>query len=149
MSDVSDLPVTQSASFVDGQKDLKSLVVQGYVPPLDGSGDDYKSIDTATARYVAEILVKTYFGYPWHVTAEMKQGVVMFRIPDLMGSSLQYVINLARVKDLTRDLIVRCGGELLERMRLPRGQIDMALYAEAKKRLHTFDFNDVAARKSF
>lgn len=148
MTDQSDLPVVLDAEFQQGRKSLEALTVASYVPPLDGLSDNYDAIDMRTARYVAEILVKTYFGYPWHVTAETKQGVVMFRIPDLMGASLQYVINLAKFSDLTKELVVRCGGELLERMNLPRGQIDMALYLEAKKNLHKFDFGSVGRRSA-
>ena len=87
--------------------------------------------------------MRTYFGYPWKVVAESRQGVVYFQIPDLMGPTLHYVIRLAEYKDLTPELIMRCGGELLERMNLPRTQIDMALYAEAQRRKHTFQFGDV------
>ena len=141
--DVSDVPVVLGKETHEGRQRLKVNMVRGYVPPLDGTQDDFDRIDQATARYVAEILVKTYFGYPWHVTAETRQGVVMFRIPDLMGPTLQYVINLAKFSDLTRDLIIRCGGELLERMNLPRTQIDMALYVQARHNLHKFDFFDV------
>lgn len=142
-----DDPIDVGTEIVSGSKNIDMVVRRQYVPPLDGNGDDYAAIDQQTARYVAEILVKTYFGYPWHVTASVKQGVVMFRIPPLMGATLQYVINLAKFSDLTRDLIMRCGGELLERMNLPRGAIDMALMQEARRNLHKFDFADVGARK--
>ena len=145
--DVSDDPINVATEIVGGNKNIDMIVRRQYTPPLDGHSDDYATIDQQTARYVAEILVKTYFGYPWHVTSNIKQGVVMFRIPSLMGASLQYVINLGQFSDLTRDLIIRCGGELLERMNLPRGAIDMALMQEARKNLHKFDFADVGARK--
>lgn len=147
MSEVSDDPIILSQTKQEGSGGLSMNVKRGYVPPLDGSHDDYEKVDQMMARYVAEILVKTYFGYPWHVTASAAQGVVMFRIPDLMGQSLQYVINLAQFRDLTKELVIRCGGELLERMKLPRGAIDMALYAEARSNLQKFDFADVGARK--
>jgi hypothetical protein len=46
------------------------------------------------------------------------------------------------VSAITPALIRRCGGELLERMGLRRGPIDVAQYMAAKQRLHTFDFAD-------
>jgi hypothetical protein len=143
-----DEPVILSSERIEGRGGLTVDVVQGYKPPLDGTSDDYAAIDQQTSRYVAEILVKTYFGYGWCVTAETRQGVIMFRIPDLMGASLQYVINLAKFSDLTKDLIVRCGGELLEMMNLPRGAVDMALLAEARKNMHKFDFRSAEKRRA-
>lgn len=146
MSDVSDVPVLRSADVVDGAKGLKSLVVQGHIAPLDGSYDPHHEADMTIARGVAEVLVKTYFGYNWHVESDVSQGIVTFRIPDLMGATLKCVVNL-RTTYVNPQLIMRLGGMLLERMNLPRGQVEMAVAKEARKRLLTFDFNDVA-RKS-
>jgi hypothetical protein len=64
-------------------------------------------------------------------------------LPELMGPTLWYVIRLAQYADLTPELIIRCGGELLERMKLPRGLVDMALFAHARDNKHAFDFGDV------
>lgn len=140
---VSDEPVIVSSELVEGKSKLKMEVQRGYVPPLDGTKDEFDYVDQKIARDVAEILVKEYFGYPWKVTSEIRQGIVMFQIPELMGPTLHWLIKLGEYKDLTPELIKRCGGELLERMGLPRGQIDMALMQRARENKHLFDFRDV------
>lgn len=140
---VSDDPILLGSEIVEGKHSLKMDIQRTYVPPLDGTKDEFDLVDQGIARDVAEILVKNYFGYPWKVTSEIKQGIVYFQIPELMGPTLNYMIRLAEFKDLTPELIKRCGGDLLERMGLPRGQIDMALYANARQNKHKFDFRDV------
>lgn len=140
---VSDDPILLGSQIVDGAQKMQMDIQRKYVPPLDGTDDDFNRVDMGIARDVAEILVKNYFGYEWKVTSEIKHGIVYFSIPDLMGPTLCWVIRLAEFKDLQPELIKRCGGELLERMGLPRGQLDMALYANARNNRHKFDFGDV------
>lgn len=118
-----------------------------YTPPLDGTKDEVDAFDMRIARAVAEVLVKHYPGYSWKVTAESKQGVVYFQIPELMGPSLNWVINLGQFSDLTPQLIAIGGGELLERMGLRRGAIDLGEYLAAKNNKQKFEFADAAKRK--
>lgn len=139
----SDETIFVSTTEATGRQGLKMDVKRGYVPPLDGRDDLHHAFDMQIARGVAEVLVKKYFGYPWLVEADAQQGIVKFKIPDLMGATLWYVIKLGDFGDLTPELIIRCGGETLERMGLPRGQIDMAVYANARDNKHKFDFADV------
>jgi hypothetical protein len=143
MSDVLDQPVTHSITEIDGRKGMKALVQQTYVPPLDGNDDLYAEFDMTIARGIGELLNRHYFGYSWKSFADSKQGVVGFAIPELMGPTLHMVINLKQYSDLTPDLIVNKAGELLERMKLPRGQADMAMVAFARANRHKFDFGDV------
>lgn len=143
MDDVSDEPIVVSTHQEAGRQGIKMDIRRSYVPPLDGSDDLFHAFDMQIARGVAELLVKKYFGYPWLVEADSKQGVVKFKLPELMGPTLWYVIRLAQYADLTPELIIRCGGELLERMKLPRGLVDMALFAHARDNKHAFDFGDV------
>ena len=94
------------------------------------------------AQGIGELLNKHYFGYAWKTYADSKQGIVGFSIPELMGETLHYVIRLAEFAELTPDLIVRCAGELLERMHLPRGRADMAQLQWARLNRDKFQFND-------
>lgn len=121
------------------KQDIKGL----YTPPLDGTPDDFDKFDMTVARQVAEVLVKHYPGYSWKVTSEIKHGVVYFQIPELMGPTLHFVINLAQFCDLTPKLITISGGELLERMGLRRGAIDIGEYLAAKNAKENFDFSGV------
>jgi hypothetical protein len=143
MSQVSDEPIILSSETQVGRQGVKMQMVSAYVPPLDGTPDEVKGFDIHIAKGVLDILARKYFGYPWRVTAETRQGIIAFQIPELMGPTLHYIIRLAEFKDLDADLIIRCGGELLERMGLPRSQIDMAAYATARENLQKFDFADV------
>lgn len=141
---LADEPITISEEVLDRPTGEMQVTVQRqYIPPLDGTKDDVDAFDNWIARRVAEVLVRQYYGYEWHVVAESRQGIVYFSIPDLMGPTLKQVIRLAEYKDLTPALITRCGGEMLERMGLRRGRIDIGEYTAAKMRRETFDFSDV------
>jgi hypothetical protein len=143
MSQVSDEPIILSSETQVGRQGVKMQMVSAYVPPLDGTDDLVKEFDIHIAKGVLDILARKYFGYPWSVIAETRQGIIAFQIPELMGPTLHYIIRLAEFTDLNAELIIRCGGELLERMGLPRGQIDMAAYAVARENKHKFQFADV------
>jgi len=146
MAEIEDQPdqiITHAVSTIEGRGNLKATVTQTYTPPLDGISDDYSGFDMRVARGIGELLNKHYFGYTWKSFADTRQGVVGFSIPELMGETLHMVINLKKFADLDADLIVAKAGELLERMHLPRGQIDMAAYAFAKANREKFDFADV------
>jgi hypothetical protein len=123
--------------------ELKVTIQRQYIPPLDGTKDEVAAFDNWLARGVAELLVKFYYGYEWHVMAESRQGIIAFSIPDLMGPTLKQVIRLAEYKDLRPELIRETGGQMLERMGLRRGRMDRAEYEAAKFRRATFDFGDV------
>jgi len=139
-----DHEVTLSTTEVSGRGDVKTMdIKRTYTPPLDGTVDELKRFDVWIATRVAEILVKNFHGYAWYVMADSKQGIVCFSIPDLMGPTLKWVIRLGEYADLQPALIYRSGGELLERMGLRRGPMDIAEYEAAKHKMHTFDFSDV------
>lgn len=143
----SDEPITLKQTEVDPTRrsgDVRKMKVERqYIPPLDGTRDEVAAFDQRIAMAVAEILVRHYYGYTWHVVAETRQGIVYFSIPDLMGATLRWVIRLADYHDLTDRLVMRAGGDLLERMGLRRGPMDLAEYEKAKTHRHLFDFGDV------
>lgn len=142
-TDVADRSILRSETEITGKAGLTATVRQTYQPPLDGKSDDYAGFDMSVARGIGELLNKHYFGYCWKSFADTRQGVVGFSIPELMGETLHYVINLKKFDELDPQLIVEKAGELLERMHLPRGQVDMAAYAHAKANRHKFHFEDV------
>lgn len=145
-SQVSDTPITVSETTVDAvaRSDVKSMEIQRqYIPRLDGTSDPYAAADQRLARLIAEILVRHFYGYTWLVVSEIRQGVVYFSIPDLMGDTLRWVIRLPEFPDLMEMVVMRGGGELLERMGLRRGPMDQAEYESAKQNRHLFDFRDV------
>lgn len=135
-------PITTGSVVIDGAGGGSALVRKVYVPPLDGRSDDYEGFDMKIAQDIGEVLNKHYFGYAWKTYADSAQGVVGFAIPELMGETLHYVINLKQFSDLTPELIVHHGGELLERMRLPRGVADQAALLWARQNKTKFHFDD-------
>lgn len=138
-----DTSVTTDLSFIDGPGKRQVMVRQAYLPPLDGRSDDYAGFDMQIAKDIGEMLMKKFFAYPWKTFADTKQGVVGFSIPELMGPTLHYVINLKKFSDLTEALILNKAGELLERMGLPRGVADQAALLWAAENRHKFQFEDV------
>ena len=141
--DATDQVIVRSETQIEGRGGQKATVTQTYQPPLDGRPDLHAEYDMSVARGIGELLNKHYFGYTWKSFADMQQGIVGFSIPDLMGPTLHQIINLKSHDALDPQLIVDTAGELLERMHLPRGQIDMAAYLEARNSRHKFQFDDV------
>lgn len=134
--------ITTESVVIDGAGGGTALVRKVYVPPLQGRSDDYAGFDMRIAQDIGEVLNKHYFGYAWKTYADSHQGVVGFSIPELMGETLHYVIRLAEFSELTEKLIVEKGGELLERMHLPRGIADQAALLFARQNRNKFQFND-------
>jgi hypothetical protein len=101
-----------------------------FVPSGDGSFSRART-DVAAARAVRRILDTAYPGHDWEVVADSHQGYVAFRIPVLMGAHYAYLV---KGKDLTAEAVLKGGGELLERYRLPRGKFDLDRFLEARER---------------
>lgn len=140
MSDGVETEILRSRSAIGKSGGIGLAVEHKYVPPLDGDDDLFAEADMRVCKGIGLILSEVYFGYGWKTFADLRQGVVGFSIPALMGETLHYVINLKQYSDLTPQLIVQKGGELLERMNLPRGKADQIALVEAQNRKHTFDF---------
>jgi hypothetical protein len=87
--------------------------------------------DIAAAKGVRRMLDVAYPGHDWEVVADSAQGYVAFRIPALMGMNYAYLI---RGKDLTPEAVLKGGGELLERYRLPRGRFDLDRFLAAREK---------------
>lgn len=143
MSEIQEQVILRSDEEITGPRNGTAIVLQQYIPPLDGRSDDYEGFDMQLARGIGELLNKHYFGYSWKSYADSRQGIVGFAIPELMGPTLHIVINLKKFSDLTPDLIVNKAGELLERMNLPRDKFDMAALKMARLSRHKFQFEGV------
>lgn len=120
-----------------------------YQPPLDGSLDPHRGFDLFVATRIKEILDHHYPGYPWKVVSDAQQGVVYFNIPVLMGETLHWLIRLAQWDDLNPKLVIDGGGELLERMNMPRKGFEVMAFLEARAKREKFDFADVSRRRIY
>ena len=139
-TEVSDEPRILSETKMGVSEGRVIVAQRTYTPPLDGSEDQFERVDNAIARDIYAILTKKYFGYEWKSYSDVKQGIVGFSIPRLMGPTAHFVINLRQFSDLSEQLITRFGGELLDRMGLPTDRFGMEAYMKAVFRKETFDF---------
>lgn len=148
---MTDEPVSEEpvivATETTVEKGVELTKTAAYVARLDGTFDEFALADISLAKQVAGILSNAYPGYPWKVMSEIRQGFVAFQLPELMGPTLHAFIRLADWSNLNAKLILDTAGEMLERIDLPRGRCDMALYNEAKQRMATFDFADVGKKR--
>src|SRR5262249_43133947 len=83
------------------------------------------------ARRVFELLKSHYPGHLWAVDFSLARGGAAISIPILLGGNWVYFIRLA---DLTPAMVVRAGGEILERYRLPRGRFELGSFLGARAR---------------
>ena len=125
---MSDLPtlLKQETARAPGRSLVQ--VEARFVPSGEGSRQRARA-DLATARAVRRILDTAYPGHDWEVVADSGQGYVAFRIPALMGANWAYLI---KCRDLTPEAVLKGGGELLERYRLPREKFNLDRFLEAR-----------------
>jgi hypothetical protein len=84
----------------------------------------------AIAKMVAEDLHTYYRGHFWAVHVDSKQGICLITIPVLLGN-WKYKIPLT---GLTTEMVVRAGGEILERFNIPRSSLDVAAFVAAREK---------------
>lgn len=120
----------------DRRPGQKMMNLHLYKPPLDGTPDVHEAFDKFVGNRLKEILTYHYPGYRWKMVADASQGIVYFSIPAIMGDTLHMVIRLGDWDDLTPPLIIDKGGELLERLNLPRTGFDEASFIKARDNKH-------------
>jgi hypothetical protein len=125
---MSDLPILLRSETARAPGRTLVRVEARFVPSGDGSRER-ACADLAAARAVRRILDTAYPGHDWEVVADSAQGYVAFRIPALMGANFAYLV---KGRDLTAEAILKGGGELLERYRLPRGRFDLDRFLAAR-----------------
>lgn len=135
-----DVPQLVRADDNDRAADRKMVTLRMYKPPLDGRVDLYKDFDQFVGSRIEEILKYHYPGYPWKCISDAFQGMVYFNIPVLMGATLHWTIRLAEWSDLNPKLVIDGGGEVLERLNLPRTGFDAASFVKARDEKWLADF---------
>ncbi|MCA1458086.1 hypothetical protein I6F35_33675 [Bradyrhizobium sp. BRP22] len=86
--------------------------------------------DLMVAKAITRVLLAHYRGHFWAVECDSAQGIAWISIPLLLGD-WKYVFHLS--EDITPAMIVRAGGEILERFKIPRSSLDVASFIAAKK----------------
>jgi hypothetical protein len=125
---MSDVPILLRSETLRAPGRSLVRVEARFVPSGAGSAAR-AATDVAAAKAVRRILDQAYPGHDWEVVADSGHGYVAFRIPALMGANWAYLI---KGSDLTSEAVLKGGGELLERYRLPRGKFDLDRFLETR-----------------
>lgn len=93
-----------------------------------GDEDPFAHADMALSKNISETLMAHYPDHFWFVRVDCAQGVAFIRIPILMGATLNYILPLALLAgDPSNRCVMRAGGEILERYRIPRSGLEKGL----------------------
>jgi hypothetical protein len=115
----------------------ESVVLTKYEAPTDADGnavdDPFARMDLANAKWMLGILQRHYPGHLWRCVHDGAQKMAYVSIPILMGINRYWAINL--VNDaLSEGLLMRCGGEILERYGIPRSRFSLTPFLEAREK---------------
>lgn len=107
----------------------------GYEAPLADKGyerpTDKAAAEIATAKWVGELLIRSFPGHPWHVEVEIgkihaRDGLIKIRLNGIMPANYWYNVKMSAV--LTdpggKRTVLKGAGEILERYNLPRSRFD-------------------------
>jgi hypothetical protein len=127
---MNDRPVLIRSELERAAGTPRQKVEASFVPSGAGSASR-AAYDLWVARRAYALLDRAYPGHGWQVIADSAQGYVGVRLPILTGGNWAYLIKWA---DLTPAQVIRAGGELLERYRLPRGRFELGRFLEAREK---------------
>lgn len=129
--------VGQTVLLKDGPGQHDQIMVEKYEAPANDNGgidtDHFKIRDFELAKNMGTWLMREYPGYPWCCVADLRQGIIKFSLPILMGMDQWYVINLRTCGDICVE-IAKGAGEVLERYRLPRGRFSLDHFLDAREK---------------
>ena len=90
-------------------------------------------MDQANAKWMMEVLQRHYPGNPWRTVHDGHNKMAYVSIPILMGINKYWAINL-KTDELSEGLVMRCGGQLLERYGLSRQRFNLPSFLEAREK---------------
>ena len=101
---------------------------------LDHEAADRLSRECDIARRIVECLNFYYPGHAWEATVDLRQGGAQIRIAVLMTGPHCYFMRFNDIagENEFRRVVMRAGGELLERFQIPRAGFDLTRYVEAR-----------------
>lgn len=124
-------PEAVSRSF--GQPSMATFVSndQGSDDPED---DKYAQRDAMFAAAIGRVLHQHYRGHYWNVIVDSRPhaGIAKIWISILMSAGCPYILHLVDAHSPWH--VIRAGGELLERFKIPRSTIDLPAVLAAQKR---------------
>lgn len=94
----------------------------------------FDAVNKTLCREIGKKLAQHYPGHPWGVMAEAEHGIVKIALQGF--TQWPYLIRLSTLKaDPGLKSVVKAGGELLERLQMPRGGFSFADWRAADARL--------------
>lgn len=127
---MSGTPILRSQTYADRTRQTHRTAIQSYhVPNADGSPDPYEARDNAIKMAIGVWLFEAYPGHFWQIEANSAQGIAWITITHLLGN-WKYVLKLDR--DITKEMVLRAGGEILERFNIPRSGLRIEDFLAAK-----------------
>lgn len=88
--------------------------------------------DITAAKEIFRVLKAHYPGHPWTVEVDATEGWAKIGILELLGPNWTMFM---KFEDWTDHMVIKLGGELLERFKIGRCQIDIAQYMSAESRI--------------
>lgn len=88
--------------------------------------------DIKAASEMFRVLKAQFPGHPWSVEVDAKEGWAKIGIIELLGPNWTMFM---KFEDWTDNMVVKLGGELLERFKIPRSTIDIASYMSADSKI--------------
>jgi hypothetical protein len=95
--------------------------------------DPHAIADMALAKKVGDALQRHYPDHPWMVEVNHAQGVIMISLPIVMAQNKKFVIHVSSLlADPGLRSVMRAGGEILERYKVPRAGFSLDRFLEAR-----------------
>lgn len=127
---MSGAPVLRNQTYSDRTRQTHRTAIQSYhVPNADGSPDPYEARDNAIKTAIGVWLFTAYPGHFWKIEANSAQGIAWITI-DLLLGNWKYVFKLD--KEITREMVIEAGGEILERFNIPRSGLRIEDFLTAR-----------------
>ena len=112
---------------------------RGHIELSDDEGRDVAQAEMELCKLAFSILQTHYKGHLWKVHANSRAQLLSIQLAILMDETRHYNIHMNTVRSIPEleKVLIRAGGELLERFDLGRSQIDVDkfLHARSTKRL--------------
>jgi hypothetical protein len=123
--------MTTEQIVIAEERGLPRRQIRARIDPCSLDDATRRDYELLVARSVFALLQQHYGGHLWFVDCSTQRGGVAISIPILLGGNWVYFIRLA---DLDSAAVVRAGGEILERYRLPRGAFELGAFLDARAR---------------
>lgn len=121
------------AEHLDPSRGVNTLLFTLHEQPSEGGFDPHKKWDETVCCAIGRVLHSHYRGHDWQVWVSREAGIAKIWLNCLMNPQFPYIVHLTELLQ-PRDFIT-AGGEILERYRIPRSQIDFGLVHDIRRKM--------------